>query len=85
MDTTLVNIIAELGKRGVDFRSLSDPIDTANVGGRMVLDLAVALAKFERSLIVERTQAGLRAAKKRGAHLGRPYVLTPAQIDHARI
>jgi DNA invertase Pin-like site-specific DNA recombinase len=43
-----------------------------------------ALAEFERSLIVERTRAGLKAAKRRGAQLGRKPVLTSAQVTHAR-
>lgn len=43
-----------------------------------------ALAEFERSLIVERTQAGLRAAKRRGRKLGRPIKLTAVQTAHAR-
>jgi DNA invertase Pin-like site-specific DNA recombinase len=43
-----------------------------------------ALAEFERSLIVERTQAGLQAAKRRGQKLGRKPKLTPAQVVHAR-
>lgn len=80
----LVSLIAELGARGVSFRSLSDPIDTASAGGRLVLHIMGALAAFERSLIVERTQAGIQAAKKRGTHLGRRPSLAPAQIDHAR-
>lgn len=80
----VVNLIAELGARGISFRSLSDPIDTAHAAGRLVLQTMGALVEFERSLIVERTQAGIRAAKKRGIHLGRPTVLTPPQIDHAR-
>jgi DNA invertase Pin-like site-specific DNA recombinase len=80
----LVNLIAELGERGVTFLSLSDPIDTTNAGGRLVLHMMGALAEFERSLIVERTQAGIRSAKKRGVHLGRPPTLNPAQIAHAR-
>ena len=42
-----------------------------------------ALAEFERSLIVERTQAGLQAARKRGARIGRPLSLSGAQIKHA--
>jgi DNA invertase Pin-like site-specific DNA recombinase len=80
----LVNLVTALGERGVNFRSLSDPIDTSSAGGRLVLHMMGALAEFERSLIVERTQAGIQAAKKRGVHLGRPPILEPAQIDHAR-
>jgi len=80
----LVNLIAELGARGVSFRSLSDPIDTTKASGRPVLRIMGALAEFERSLIVERTQAGIRAAKRRGVHLGRPPILELAQVNHAR-
>ncbi len=43
-----------------------------------------ALAEFERALIVERTKAGLAAAKRRGKYPGRPKLLTPQQIKHAR-
>lgn len=80
----LVTLVAELGARGVSFRSLSDPIDTASAGGRLVMHIMGALAEFERGLIVERTQAGIQAAKKRGVHLGRRPSLVPAQVDHAR-
>ena len=82
--THLVQVIADLGNRGVSFRSLSDPIDTTSAGGRLVMHIMGALAEFERSLIVERTQAGLQAAKRRGRKLGRPAKLTDAQITHAR-
>jgi DNA invertase Pin-like site-specific DNA recombinase len=80
----LVTLIAELGARRVNFRSLSDPIDTASSGGRLVMHIMGALAEFERGLIVERTQAGIQAAKKRGVHLGRRKSLVAAQVDHAR-
>jgi DNA invertase Pin-like site-specific DNA recombinase len=80
----LVQTISELGERGVSFQSLSDPIDTTNAGGRLVLHIMGALAEFERTLIVERTLAGLSAAKRRGVKLGRKPILTPAQITHAR-
>ena len=80
----LVSLIAELGDRGVSFRSVSDPIDTTSAGGRLVMHIMGALAEFERSLIVERTQAGLQAAKRRGRKLGRPGKLTAAQVTHAR-
>ena len=43
-----------------------------------------ALAEFERSLIGERTRAGMKAAKRRGRHVGRPRALTTHQINHAR-
>ena len=80
----LVQIVSQLGARGVNFRSLSDPIDTESAGGRLVLHMMGALAEFERSLIIERTRAGLAAAKKRGQKLGRKPTLTPPQIAEAR-
>jgi DNA invertase Pin-like site-specific DNA recombinase len=80
----LVLLFAELSGRGVNFRSLSDPIDTTNAGGRLVIQIMSALAEFERSLIVERTHAGLAAARKRGQRLGRKPSLTSEQIEFAR-
>ena len=80
----LVQIIAELGERGVSFRSLSDPINTENAGGRLVLHIMAALAEFERSLNSERTRAGLAAAKRRGRKLGRKPILTSKQIAQVR-
>lgn len=80
----LVHLLKLFGERGIEFRSLTDGIDTTTAGGRLVFHIKGALAEFERDLIQERTKAGLRAAKKRGKRLGRPPALTPAQIAHAR-
>jgi DNA invertase Pin-like site-specific DNA recombinase len=80
----LVETIADLGKRGVNFRSLSDPIDTESAGGRFVLHIMAALSEFERSLIIERTRAGLAAAKRRGVKLGRRPSLDEKKIAQAR-
>ena len=80
----LVQTVAELGARGVHFRSLSDPIDTESAGGRLVLHIMAALAEFERSLGSERTRAGLAAAKRRGRKLGRRPALTPKRVARAR-
>jgi DNA invertase Pin-like site-specific DNA recombinase len=76
----LVQTISDLGERGINFRSLSDPIDTESAGGRLVLHIMAALAEFERSLNTERTRAGLAAAKRRGRKLGRKRSLTHAQL-----
>jgi DNA invertase Pin-like site-specific DNA recombinase len=80
----LVQTITDLWQPGVGFQSLSDSIDNTKAGGRLVLHMMGALAEFERALIVERTQAGLRAAKQLGVKLGRKPTLTPAQVAHAR-
>ncbi len=73
----LVETIADLGKRGVNFRSLSDPIDTESAGGRFVLHIMAALSEFERSLIIERTRAGLvlRSRSIRNDQAAEPQVV----------
>ena len=80
----LIELIRELGERGAGFRSLSESIDTTTAGGRLVFHMMGALAEFERALIQERTRAGMRAARARGARVGRKRALSPSQIDHAR-
>ena len=81
----LVELVNELEGRGVGFRSLSDAIDTTSAGGRLVFHIMASLAEFERSLIGERTRAGMAAARARGSMVGRRRALTPAQLDHARL
>jgi len=61
-----------LRDRGAYFRSLADPIDTSGPSGMLVLQMLGAVAEFERSLIRERTKAGLRAAAARGRVGGNP-------------
>ena len=63
--------------------SLTEAIDTTSPGGRLVFHLFSALAEFERELIRERTNAGLKSAKARGIQFGRPKVLTDAQVKVA--
>lgn len=81
----LVRLISELGARQVEFRSLSETIDTSSPGGRLVFHLLAAMAEFERSLISERTRAGMAAAQARGKHVGRQPALTAQQLEQARI
>lgn len=80
----LIELIRELGERGAGFRSLSESIDTTAAGGRLVFHMMGALAEFERALIQERTKAGMRAARERGAPVGRKRAVTAAQVEHAR-
>lgn len=72
----LINLIDEFHQRGINFRSLSEGIDTRTPAGKMVFQIFGAVAEFERSLIVERTNAGLSAARSRGKSGGRPKGLT---------
>lgn len=80
----LVEVLKLIESKGAGFVSLTEAIDTTSAGGRLVFHMMGALAEFERSLIVERTQAGLEAAKSRGVQLGRRKKLTGKQVEHAR-
>ncbi len=80
----LIELVAALKARGCGFQSLHDAIDTTSAGGTLIFNIMGSLAQFERELIIERTRAGMTAAKKRGQVLGRRKLLTGAQITHAR-
>ena len=80
----LITMLDELKRREVKFRSLTEHIDTDTPTGRAMLQMIGLLAELERSLISERTRAGVNAAKRRGVKFGRKRKLTPEQLDHAR-
>ncbi len=80
----LIELIETLREKAAGFQSLSDGISTTTAGGQLVFHIMGALAEFERSLIIERTKAGLAAAKRRRKYPGRPQLLSPQQIKHAR-
>ena len=68
----LVSIIKTLGEKGIHFKSLYDgAIDTTTASGELIFHIFAALAQFERTLIQERTRAGLEAARARGRKGGR--------------
>jgi DNA invertase Pin-like site-specific DNA recombinase len=68
----LIDTVDMLQKRGVEFKSLTDAIDTTTHQGKLVFGIFASLAEFERSLIRERVTAGLAAARSRGRVGGRP-------------
>jgi DNA invertase Pin-like site-specific DNA recombinase len=80
----LIDIIRQLGERGCNFQSTTEGMDTSTSAGRLLFNIVGSLAEFERSLIVERTKAGLAAARNRGQALGRKPALTPTQLAAAR-
>ena len=82
---SLIDFVNALRERGVEFKSLSDAIDTTTAAGRFFFHVLAALAEMERDLIRERTNAGLSAARARGRTGGRPPKLSPKQIAHARV
>jgi len=80
----LLDISEMLRERDVALRSLTDHIDTTTAAGRMLYAVLGAVAQFERDVLRERTVAGMRAAKSRGEHIGRPAALTPTQVREAK-
>ena len=80
----LIELVNTLKAKGCGLRSLTEALDTSTAGGELVFHVFGAMAQFERSLGIERTRAGLAAAKHRGAKLGRKPSLTVRQVEHAR-
>lgn len=76
----LVQIVGDLERQGVGFESLAEKIETGSEAGKLVFHVFEALAEFERSLIRERTQAGLTAARARGRAGGRRPKLDEQQV-----
>lgn len=79
----LVLLVDELRQRGIHFRSLTDSIDTSSPMGRFIFHIMSALAEMERELIVERTRAGLAAAREKGRVGGRRPKLSTEQWAQA--
>lgn len=80
----LIDTVAQLEAREIGFRSVTEAIDTTTAGGRLIFHIFGALAEFERSVIRERTRAGLQAARERGRKGGRPPALSPADLAAAK-
>jgi len=80
----LIETVEALEARGIGFRSVTEAIDTTTSGGRLVFYIFAALAEFERSIIRERTTAGLQAARERGRVGGRPPAMTSEDVAVAR-
>lgn len=76
----LIQTIKSLQERKIEFKSLQESIDTSTSSGKLIFHIFSALAEFEKDLIKERTQAGLKAARARGRVGGRPALLDKRQI-----
>jgi len=80
----LVNLVGELHKQGVQFKSLTDAIDTGTPSGRFFFHVMASLAEMERELTVERTRAGLEVARQLGRKGGRKRQMTDSKIESAK-
>lgn len=80
----LVDLVGELHKQGVQFKSLTDAIDTGTPSGRFFFHVMASLAEMERELIIERTRAGLDVARQLGRKGGRKPKMTESKIESAK-
>jgi DNA invertase Pin-like site-specific DNA recombinase len=80
----LMMLLNQLHERGVEFKSLTEGIDTTTSFGRFFFTMSAALSQLERDRLIERTKAGLKSAKARGRTGGRRPKLTPDQVEMAK-
>ncbi len=80
----LVDLVGELQREGVQFKSLTDSIDTGTPSGRFFFHVMASLAEMERELIVERTRAGLEVARQLGRTGGRKRLMTEGKVNAAK-
>lgn len=80
----LVDLVGNLHKQGVQFKSLTDAIDTATPSGRFFFHVMASLAEMEREFTIERTRAGLEIARQLGRRGGRKPKMTDSKIESAK-
>ncbi|WP_390881020.1 MULTISPECIES: recombinase family protein [Aliarcobacter] len=76
----LLLIVNELNQKEIGLKSLHENIDTTTPTGKLIFHIFASLAEFEKDVIKERTNAGLKAARARGRVGGRPKKLTDKQL-----
>ena len=80
----LVDLIIELDEKKVQFKSITDGIDTKTTAGRFFFHMTSSLAQVERDLIAERTKAELDMAQKLGRVGGRKRKITKVKVGAAK-
>jgi len=79
----LTDLVTRFENDGIQFCSLTEGIDTTTAGGKLIFHVFAAVAEFTRDLIRENTIEGLKAARERGAKIGRPPLLSVGDIVEA--
>jgi DNA invertase Pin-like site-specific DNA recombinase len=80
----VLEIIEDLRGRGIEYRSITEGLDTSKPFGRFALTILAAISEMERETIVERVRAGIAARRRAGGRIGRPDSMAPEQLEHAR-
>ncbi len=75
----MISILDAIAKAGASFISLTESINTSSPAGRMLMHMVGAFAEFERDMLRERTQQGLKSARAQGRIGGRKPKLTKDQ------
>lgn len=98
-DVLVVTKLDRLGRNAMDVRSTVEAlaaegvrvhclalggVDLTSAAGRMTMQVLAAVAEFERDLLIERTNAGIKRAKADGKTFGRPPALTPERQQEVR-
>lgn len=77
----LIEIVEGLKNRGINFVSITEGMDTKTSTGRLLFNVFGAIAEFERDLMIERINAGIASAKKRGISCGKRPKLNKEQVE----
>ncbi|WP_082735849.1 recombinase family protein [Polycladidibacter stylochi] len=75
----LIACVRGIEKRGLEFQSLTEKLETGSPAGRLFFHVMGSLAEFERDIIEQRTREGMQAAKAAGVKMGRPNKLKDEQ------
>lgn len=82
----LIRIVTtDLKDRGIGFESLMEKIDTSTAAGNMFFQIAAVFAEYERNVLIERTHAGLKAARARGRKGGRRQKLSDSKVRELQV
>lgn len=76
----IIDLVLELNDKGVIVKGLTDGVDTSTINGILLLNIMASFAEYERELIKERTNAGLRIARENGKIGGRPKGFTKETV-----
>jgi len=80
----LITLVGDLEAQGFQFRSLTESIDTSSPAGRLFFHILAAMGQLEQETTIQRTRAGLEAARLRGRIGGRRRVMTDGKIESAQ-
>lgn len=80
----LVNLVTTLREKDIQFKSVTDSIDTSTPSGTFFFNIMASLSQMERELLIERTRAGLAVARKAGRVGGRKRMMTDSKLSSAK-